>query len=197
MPCGTNRKGIDTLKRLKQKILSMEANTKTYKAMYEGSIKLYPYNNIPPYEDFDNTYYREEVGYRIEQTHKLATDKPTITISIPVSYLGIVYLGEEAIDLRMLSGLITKAQRNAVGFLMRYLAVSANERRLNLPEKLDGLYKRMEKEGLDCIFSNFFTECERFMDLPRKEDVLAAVNRMRKVRFLGEKGGDSCSGYCK
>ncbi|MDD5901193.1 MAG: ABC-ATPase domain-containing protein [Lachnospiraceae bacterium] len=117
----------------------------------------------------------------------------TGTERLEVTDMGIVYLGEEAIDLRMLSGLITKAQRNAVGFLMRYLAVSANERRLNLPEKLDGLYKRMEKEGLDCIFSNFFTECERFMDLPRKEDVLAAVNRMRKVRFLGEKGVDSCN----
>ncbi len=112
----------------------------------------------------------------------------TGTERLEVTDMGIVYLGEEAIDLRMLSGLITQAQRNSVGFLIRYLAVSANEHRLNLPEKLDGLYKRMEKEGLDCIFSNFFTECERFMDLPRKEDVLAAVNRMRKVRFIGEEG---------
>ena len=77
------------MKRLKQKILSMEANTKTYKEMYEGRMFVIPYVNMEPYEDFDSTYYREDIGYRIERTHKLAQDKPTITISIPVKHLGI------------------------------------------------------------------------------------------------------------
>lgn len=101
-----------------------------------------------------------------------------------VTDVGIIYVGEEAIDLRMLSGLITQAQRNAVGYLIRHLEVSLNETKLDVRKKLDALYRRMEAEGFDCIFSNHFTECERFMDLPRKEDVLAAVNRMRRVMFL-------------
>ncbi len=103
---------------------------------------------------------------------------------LAITDVGIIYVGEEAIDLRMLSGLITQAQRNAVGFLIRYLEVSLNETKFDVADKLKTLYRRMEEEGFDCIFSNYFTECERFMDLPRKEDVLAAVNRMRKVRFL-------------
>jgi len=103
---------------------------------------------------------------------------------LAITDVGIIYVGEEAIDLRMLSGLITQAQRNAVGFLIRYLEVSLNETKVDVADKLKTLYRRMEEEGFDCIFSNYFTECERFMDLPRKEDVLAAVNRMRKVRFL-------------
>lgn len=103
---------------------------------------------------------------------------------LSVTDMGIVYLGEEAIDLRMLSGLITRAQRNAVGFIVRYLEASVNEQKIDLSEKLDALYKRIGKEGLDCVFSNYFTECERFLDLPRKEDVLATINRMRKVTFL-------------
>ena len=77
------------MKRLKQKILSMEANTMTYKEMYEGRMMVIPYNNMPPYEDYDSTYYWEDIGYRIERTHKLAQDKPTITIFIPVKHLGI------------------------------------------------------------------------------------------------------------
>ena len=103
---------------------------------------------------------------------------------LTITDVGIIYVGEEAIDLRMLSGIITQAQRNAVGFLIRYLEVSLNESKFDVGEKLEALYRKMETEGFDCIFSNYFTECERFMDLPRKEDVLAAVNRMRKVRFL-------------
>lgn len=108
---------------------------------------------------------------------------------LAVTEVGIIYVGEEAIDLRMLSGLITQAQRNAVGFLIRYLEVSLIETKFDVGTKLDVLYRKMETEGLDSIFSNHFTDCERFMDLPRKEDVLAAVNRMRKVRFLCEEGG--------
>ena len=103
---------------------------------------------------------------------------------LAVTDVGIIYVGEEAIDLRMLSGLITQAQRNAVGFLVRYLEVSLNDAKFDVGTKLEALYRRMETEGFDCIFSNYFTDCERFMDLPRKEDVLAAVNRMRKVVFL-------------
>ena len=113
----------------------------------------------------------------------------TGTERLQITDMGIIYMGEEAIDLRMLSGLITQAQRNAVGFLIRYLAISANESKMDVTQKLEEVYRRMETEGFDCIFSNFFTECERFMDLPRKGDVLAAVNRMRKVRFLCEEGG--------
>lgn len=108
----------------------------------------------------------------------------TGTERLTVTDVGIIYVGEEAIDLRMLSGLITQAQRNAVGFLIRYLEVSLNDAKFDVGTKLEALYRRMETEGFDCIFSNYFTDCERFMDLPRKEDVLAAVNRMRKVVFL-------------
>lgn len=104
---------------------------------------------------------------------------------LEVTDMGIVSLGEEVIDLRMLSGLITPAQKNAVGFLIRYLEMSQNEPSVNLRERLDLLYQRIETEGLDCIFSNYFTACDRYLDLPRQEEVLAAVNRMRKVRFAG------------
>lgn len=104
---------------------------------------------------------------------------------LEVTDMGIVYLGEEAIDLRMLPGLITQAQKNAVGFLIQYLEVSQNEPDVNLPERLALLYQRIETEGLDCIFSNYFTACDRYLDLPRQEEVLAAVNRMRRVRFAG------------
>ena len=78
------------MKRLKHKILSMEANTQTYSAMYEGSMFVHPYTvNELPWEEHDSTYYRKDIGYHIERTHKLALDKPTITVSIPVRLLGL------------------------------------------------------------------------------------------------------------
>lgn len=115
-----------------------------------------------------------------------------------VTGMGVIYLGEEAIDLRMLSGLITQAQRNAVGFLIRFMEISCKgfdallyrtelpekEQRLNLQAMVEEIYAKIQREGLECIFSNYFTECGRFLDLPRKEEVLAAIYRMRHVTFL-------------
>lgn len=115
-----------------------------------------------------------------------------------VTDMGVIYLGDEAIDIRMLSGLITQAQRNALGFIIRLLAVSCSktetfllsaempeqERRLDLQAMTEELYRKIQKEGLECVFSNYFTECGRFLDLPRREDVLAAIYRMRQITFL-------------
>lgn len=115
-----------------------------------------------------------------------------------VTDMGVIYLGEEAIDIRMLSGLITQAQRNALGFIIRLLAVSCSkpetfllsaempeqERRLDLQAMTEEFYRKIQKEGLECVFSNYFTECGRFLDLPRRENVLAAIYRMRQITFL-------------
>ena len=78
------------MKRLKNKILSMEPNTTTYKAMYEGSMTIIdPASTMPPYVDYSSTYYNENIGFDISTTHKLAQDKPTVVISIPCATLGI------------------------------------------------------------------------------------------------------------
>ncbi len=118
-----------------------------------------------------------------------------------ITDMGVIYFGEEAIDIRMLSGLITQAQRNALGFIIRLLAVSCSkpeellpsaegrpERRLDLQSMLKELYVKIQREGLECVFSNYFTECGRFLDLPRKEEVLAAIYRTRQITFLREEG---------
>ncbi len=159
---------------------------------------------------------QEEMPVSWKQKRQFSTEgftsmmEGTGTERLKITEEGIIYFGEEAIDIRMISGFVTQAQRNMAGFLIRYLAVSmmgnlrdSNSSQnpeteynkelteeyitkyvINLSEKLDAIYQRIEAEGVDCIFSNFFTECERFLDLPRKEDVLAVINRMRKVTFL-------------
>jgi len=109
---------------------------------------------------------------------------------LEVTDMGIIYLGEEALDLRKISGLLTQAQYNMTGFLIRYLEVSSNEHKINPGKRLDELYQKIDEEGLDSIFSNYFTKCDRFLDLPRKADVLAAINRMRKVNFLSGDAGE-------
>ena len=100
---------------------------------------------------------------------------------LEVYHLGFIRIGDEEIDIRGLHDIVSKAQLDALGFMLRYLEISNNDTTVNLTEKTEALYKRIETEGLDCIFSSYFTSCARFLDLPRKYELLAVINRMRKT----------------
>lgn len=106
---------------------------------------------------------------------------------LEVLEMGILCIGNEQIDIRGLHDLITPGQLHGLGFLLRYLEVSSGEPRIDLKLRIDALYDTIEREGLDFVYSSFFTTCERFFDLPRKCELLAVINRMRTVRFLPEK----------
>lgn len=77
------------MKRLKNILLSCDPNTTTFREVYEGDIILVDpmYPNMLPETDNDPTYYDGEIGYEFTQTHKLAQDRPTIRISIPIDEL--------------------------------------------------------------------------------------------------------------
>ena len=78
------------MKRLKSKLLS-DPNTTTYKQIYEGSMIVDDpaHPSMLPYTDYNATYYSDSIGFEITATHKLAQDKPTVTISIPSERLGL------------------------------------------------------------------------------------------------------------
>lgn len=100
-----------------------------------------------------------------------------------VSEMGYLILGSEMIDLRGLQHLMTDGQRQAVGFILRYLMIREKEDVFSLEERLDALAETLEQEGPDMIYSSYFTACGRFFDLPRKQDVIAVVYRMRQITY--------------
>ncbi len=109
---------------------------------------------------------------------------------LEVSDMGFIIIGDEKIDVRGLHDITSERQLYALGFMLRLLEVSNNDRKIDLNKKLDDLYTRVCEEGLDCIYSPFFTTCERFLDLPRKQDLTALINRMRKIRMGREEMGE-------
>ena len=63
------------------------------------------------------------------------------------------------------------------------------DNKIDVSDKIDAMYEAVEKNGIDFLYSAFFTTCERFLDLPRKQEVHALINRMRRVHFA--KAGDA------
>ena len=109
------------------------------------------------------------------------------TEKLEVSDMGFVIIGDEKIDVRGLHDIVSTRQLDTLGFMLRYLEVSNNDRKIDIERKINDLYARIDKEGIDFLYSSFFTTCERFLDLPRKQDLMALINRMRKINMV--KGG--------
>lgn len=100
-----------------------------------------------------------------------------------VSDMGMVAIGDERIDVRGLHDIITPRQLTALGFMLRYLEIKNAEEKIDMPRAVDELYKDIEREGLDVVFSSYFTDCERFMDLPRRIELRALAARMRHTAY--------------
>ena len=109
------------------------------------------------------------------------------TEKLEVSDMGFVIIGDEKIDVRGLHDIVSPRQLDTLGFILRYLEVSNNDRKIDIEKKVNDLYARIDEKGIDFLYSSFFTTCERFLDLPRKQELMALINRMRKINMV--KGG--------
>mgnify|MGYP000932164196 FL=1 len=103
---------------------------------------------------------------------------------LEASETGFIFIGDERLDTRMLHDIITDAQRNALAFMLRKLENEVNTPTVDLDAAVEKLYAELETEGLDAIHSSFFTTMERFLNLPRKIELYAAINRMRGIKFI-------------
>ena len=102
---------------------------------------------------------------------------------LEVSDMGFVLIGDERIDVRGLHNIVSPRQLDALGFMLRYLEISNHDHIIPLTSKIDELYEKIEREGIDFLYSAFFTTCGRFLDLPRKLELYALIYRMRQIRL--------------
>ncbi len=108
--------------------------------------------------------------------------------------LGIVMLGSEELDLRSLHDIKNPRQLHALGLILRLLmcenpdALLGSDKPFDVDSRLDDIYRRIERDGLDVVFSPLFGEVSRFLDLPRLQDVKAVISRMRNIGTYVEGG---------
>lgn len=101
------------------------------------------------------------------------------TERLSVDPLGVIRIGNEDIDIRDIHGLATYGQQNAAAFILRYLMLRRKDNVVPLDTALDALYTQMAVEGVETVFSNYFIDCDRFLELPRPQDVKSVIYRMR------------------
>lgn len=102
---------------------------------------------------------------------------------VDISELRIVKIGEEVIDARHLHNVTSLAQLYAIVFVVRkiqMMIMGSEGKELCLLEKIDEVYQNIGEKGVDSIYSTTFLG-ERWLEMPRKIDVLLFINRMRHI----------------
>ena len=123
---------------------------------------------------------------------------------LSISDTGFIVIGDERIDIRSLHDIATDAQVNALAFMLRHLAKSdegldelealalamrgltpkkAAQKTIDISTKVQALYNQIEENGLNLVDTGFFTTMNRFMEMPRQFELMAAINRMRYVMW--------------
>ena len=97
--------------------------------------------------------------------------------------MGFILIGDERIDVRGLHDIVSKRQLDTLGFMLRKLETTNWDHKVDLERRVDELYEKIEAEGLDILYSSYFTTTERFLDLPRKQELYALISRMRKINI--------------
>lgn len=94
--------------------------------------------------------------------------------------LHTLLFGSQQIDLTLVEQLIDPSQTRAIANMLRLLKHS--EEGQTIRERLDSLYRQIDKNGLDEL-SPFKGKHPGDFALPRKFEVAAALNRLRVLRF--------------
>ncbi|OCT13561.1 hypothetical protein A8709_18380 [Paenibacillus pectinilyticus] len=134
---------------------------------------------------------RERIPYtKWEIVTKIATDhfssypQGSGTEKLKISNMGYIMIGDEQVDIRGLYNITSPAQVAAIAFLIRKLAVSNQDRLIFLQETFEKALENMRREGVDIVFSSFFPGFDRWLELPRINEVLAVLNRMKHLDFI-------------
>lgn len=106
------------------------------------------------------------------------------TEKLEVSDMGFIIIGDERIDVRGLHNIVSPRQLDTLGFMLRYLELTNADRKIDIDKKINDMYKRIDEEGIDFLYSTFFTTCKRFLDLTRKQELKALINRMRRINMV-------------
>ncbi len=98
-----------------------------------------------------------------------------------VSDKGFIELGDECIDIRRLDNLVDLSQLTTIGFLIRKIALGITEQQLDINQAVEASLRALEEGNLDDLYSTFFTDSTRWLEMPRVNEVLAVVHRMRYI----------------
>ena len=88
-------------------------------------------------------------------------------------------LGRDGVELRYLEQLRDSEQPMALAYLLKYLELKEMDGRKTMKELADRMEALLDKNGLEGLFE--YNDVRASLARPRRQEILACVNRYRKL----------------
>lgn len=102
-------------------------------------------------------------------------------IKIKTMGTGEILLARESVELRYLEQLKDTEQTAALAYLLKYVQLKLLDGRKDLKQIGDLLEQQLDRDGLESLFEH--GDVPAALARPRKQEILACVDRYRKLRF--------------
>ncbi|MCB2296005.1 ABC-ATPase domain-containing protein [Clostridium algoriphilum] len=102
-------------------------------------------------------------------------------IKIKAIGLNVLSINREEIDLRAVEQVVDNEQLNAIGLIMKWVEASIMNKGLNFETMVDNMLNKIEKNGL--ISMDMLKGGNGSLAMPRKQEIMAAYNRYRKLKM--------------
>ena len=93
--------------------------------------------------------------------------------------LSSIIINKENIDLRSVEQIVDNEQLNSIGAIMKWAEDNMMKKSLPFEEMIDYIYEEINKKGLISIDKIYGGSGS--LSMPRKQEVMAAYNRYRKL----------------
>ena len=90
-----------------------------------------------------------------------------------------IIINKEDIDLRSVEQIVDNEQLNSIGAIMKWAEDNMMKKSLAFEEMIDYIYEEINKKGLISIDKIYGGSGS--LSMPRKQEVMAAYNRYRKL----------------
>ena len=90
-----------------------------------------------------------------------------------------IIINKENIDLRSVEQIVDNEQLNSIGAIMKWAEDNMMKKSLAFEEMIDYIYEEINKKGLISIDKIYGGSGS--LSMPRKQEVMAAYNRYRKL----------------
>ena len=90
-------------------------------------------------------------------------------------------LSKESVELRYLEQLKDQEQTAALAWVLKFAELKLMDGRKTLKQIGDFLEKQLDRDGLESLFDH--GEVSSSLARPRKQEIMACINRYRKLRF--------------
>lgn len=124
---------------------------------------------------------REPFAPSKERTVGSASFAPDARKKPTAKGLHTILLNRREIQLSSVEQLIDPSQTRAIAEILRLLPVQFLQKNKTMAKVVDEVYEQLEQDGLDSL-SPFRGRHPGYLALPRKQEVFAAINRIRGLK---------------